>query len=153
MDNFYKDLEDGKRGEKLVAAALTARGHIVTDMSDNLDYRRKDIDLLLENKQKQITTLEVKNDMRSETTGNLFIETYNVRNQSHSFKGWYFYCEAYYLCFLQETSKAAHIVAFDDLRQAIAATNYREVSTASTKGILVPVDALKAMPSYFLLEV
>lgn len=152
MEDFYKDLAVGKRGEKIVAAALTARGHKVIDLSDDLAARAKDIDLLLDNGNQQ-TTLEIKNDVASERTGNIFIETYNAYNKSHSYKGWFFYCQAIYLCFLQEQSKAAHIVSFDDVRQAIAANHYREVSTATTKGILIPVDELKVMPSYFLLAV
>lgn len=152
MEDFYKDLAVGKRGEKIVAAALAARGHKITDLSDDLAARAKDIDLLLDNG-KQQTTLEIKNDVASERTGNLFIETYNIHNQSHSYKGWFFYCQATYICFLQEQSKAAHIVSFDDVRQAIETNHYREISTASTKGILLPVAALKVMPSYFLLEV
>lgn len=152
MEDFYKDLAVGKRGEKIVAAALAARGHKITDLSNDLAARAKDIDLLLDNG-KQQTTLEIKNDVASERTGNLFIETYNIHNQSHSNKGWFFYSEAAFLCFLQEQSKAAHIVSFDDVRQAIETNQYREISTASTKGILLPVAALKVMPSYFLLEV
>ena len=152
MEDFYKDLAVGKRGEKIVAAALAARGHKITDLSNDLAARAKDIDLLLDNG-KQQTTLEIKNDVASERTGNLFIETYNTHNQSHSFKGWFFYCEAAYLCFLQEQSKTAHIVSFDDVRQAIETNKYREISTATTKGILLPVAVLKGMPSYFLLEV
>jgi Holliday junction resolvase-like predicted endonuclease len=151
-NDFQKDLADGKRGEMLVSAALSARGHKITDLSDNWEYRRKDIDLLLDNG-KQQTTLEIKNDIKSETTGNIFIETYNEYNQSHSKQGWFFYCQACFLCFLQEQSKTAHIVSFDDLRQSIKANGYREAITSTTKGYIVPVEDLKRMPSYFCLKV
>ena len=153
MNDFYKDLEVGKRGERIVAAALAARGHKITDLSDNLEARRKDIDMLLVNKQNQQTTLEIKNDIASEKTGNLFIETYNEYNRSHSYKGWFFYCEAAFICFLQETSRLAHIVSFDDLKADIEAHTYRVVNTSSTQGYLLPVSALAAIPSYICIAV
>ena len=97
MNNFYKDLEKGKIGEVLAAQALTARGHIVEDVSDDWKYRRADIDFLLTNKQGQKTTLEVKTDAASENTGNFFIEYYNSNNKSHSYDGWLNYCAAEYI--------------------------------------------------------
>jgi len=45
-------------------------------------------------------TLEVKNDKRSNTTGNVFIEISNRNNISRNFVGWYGYCEADYLAFV-----------------------------------------------------
>lgn len=153
MDNFYKDLQTGKRGERLVKTALEARNHTVIDLSDDREAQRKDIDLLLVNPQQQRTTLEIKNDVRSESTGNVFIETYNIRNKSHSLQGWLFYCAAEFMCFLQETSKRAHIVALSDIKEAIKTNKYKEVSTATTKGILIPVAEIEAMPSYFCLLV
>lgn len=152
-NDFYSDLEDGKRGERIVAAALAARGHTITDLSDNYEARQKDIDFALKNRSGAETTLEVKNDIKSESTGNLFIETYNIKNQSHSYKGWFFYCEAQYICFLQEQHKAAHIVSFDDLRATIAAKAYRTANSSNASGYLLPLDDLKTCNSYFLLEV
>lgn len=73
---FYNDLEVGKRGEKAVAAALEKRGHIITDLSNDAEYQRKDIDMML-CKNGMAVSLEVKNDIKSNTTGNVFIETYN----------------------------------------------------------------------------
>ena len=153
MSDFYSDLEVGKRGEKMVAAALAARGHKVKDLSNDLEARRKDIDLLLLNKQQQTTTLEIKNDLASEHTGNVFIETYNEYNKSHSFKGWLFYCEAVYICFVQEVSRKAHIVLLDDLKQELKRNSYRIAHTKETQGYLLPVAALATLPSYFLLAV
>lgn len=152
MDDFYSDLERGKRGEKLVIAALAARGHKITDVSDDWDYRRKDIDLLLVNKEQQQTTLEVKNEIRSETTGNIFIETYNSNNKSHSNRGWFFYCESQYICFLQENKGKAHIVALTDIKQAIENNRYRIANSSNAQGYLMPLADVEQMKSYFLLE-
>lgn len=152
MDDFYSDLKRGKRGERLVINALEARGHKITDLSDDLEARKVDIDLLLDNG-KQQTTLEIKNDQRSETTGNLFIETYNSNNKSHSFKGWLFYCGAKYICFLQENKHSAHIVALDELKANINENSYRTANSSNASGYLVPVEAIKRLPSYYCLTV
>jgi hypothetical protein len=122
-------------------------------LSDSWEYRRKDIDLLLENQQQQTTTLEIKNDQRSESTGNLFIETYNSNNQSHSYKGWFFYCEAEFLCFLQENKRTAHIVSFTELKKNIAANAYRTANSYNASGYLVPLEVVKQLPTYFCLSV
>lgn len=150
---FYEDLYDGKRGEHMVAAALKERNHTITDVSDDWYYRFNDIDFLLENSKHQTTSLEVKNDMASERTGNLFIETYNSGNERHSYKGWFFYCAAEYICFLQETAHKAHIVLFDELKEHMAAKSYRTANSSNARGYLLPLDELKQFNSYKLLEV
>lgn len=73
---FKDDLAVGKRGEKAVAAALLKRGHTITDVSNDAEYQDKDIDFML-CKNDVVVSLEVKNDIKSNTTGNVFIETYN----------------------------------------------------------------------------
>ena len=100
MENFSESLSCGKIGEEMVAAALQKRGYIVLDVSSCRDYQNKDIDFLV-SKNKQKTTLEVKNDRRSEETGNVYIETYNTNNASRNNAGWFFYCEADFLAFVQ----------------------------------------------------
>ncbi|MDY4009501.1 MAG: hypothetical protein SOY94_11690 [Candidatus Limiplasma sp.] len=100
MENFSESLSCGKIGEEMVAAALQKRGNIVLDVSSCRDYQSKDIDFLV-SKNKQKTTLEVKNDRRSEETGNVYIETYNTNNASRNNAGWFFYCEADFLAFVQ----------------------------------------------------
>lgn len=153
MDDFNKDLERGKVGEKLVAAALTARGHTVTDLSDNWEYRRKDIDFLLTSASGQQTYLEVKTDDRSEQTGNLFIEYSNSNNVKHNYQGWYCYCEATFLAFVQQSKHIAHIVSRYDLINNINNNNYKTAASCNSCGFLMPISALTNLPSYFLLDI
>ena len=152
MDDFYSSLSTGKVGEQLVKTALEARNHKVEDVSDDWNYRRADIDFLLTNKQGQKTTLEVKTDAASERTGNVFIENYNSNIKSHNLEGWFNYCEAEYICFLQPHNKQAFIVAFDELRQNIQENSYRSASSSNATGFLMPIYVLQGFNSYFLLE-
>jgi len=99
MDNFYNDLTIGKRGEALVKAALAAKGHTIEDLTNDTEARAKDIDFRL-SKNGLSATLEVKNDIKSNYTNNVFIETYNRNNTSRGGEGWFCYCEADYLCFV-----------------------------------------------------
>lgn len=148
---FQNDLAVGKRGEKAVAAALEKRGHIITDVSDDVEYRLKDIDMML-CKNDVVVSLEVKNDIKSNTTGNVFIETYNQNNVSRNGQGWFCYCEADYLCFVQEFWQEAHIVSRDELVKAIWSGKYRKVSSPFSDGYIVPVGALKQMNTYHCLK-
>ena len=84
-NNFYNDLHTGRKGEQLVAAALRRRGHKVDDVSLNPSYQYKDIDFVLTDKSGRTTTLEVKNDLTSNYTNNVFIETDNYNNVSRKY--------------------------------------------------------------------
>lgn len=148
---FIDDLAIGKRAEKLVAAALAARGHIVTDVSGNATYQHIDIDFTLESKSGQKTTLEVKNDLRSAQTGNIFIETYNENNHTRHGSGWYCYCEADYLAFVQEVNKQAHIISMNDLINYIENHKPRTCRSTFSAGYIIPITELKQFNSYFCL--
>ena len=148
---FNTKLIDGKRGEYLVAAALSKKGHTITDLTNDLEARLNDIDFAL-SRNGQSTTLEVKNDMKSEKTGNVFVEYYNQNNITRNYDGWYYYTKAEYICFVQENKHRAHIVSFDDLKKHIK-NGYYNVGGWAQKGYLVPISALKLYKSYYELEV
>ena len=148
---FYDDLEVGKRGERLMKAAFLKRGHQVEDLSENREYQKKDIDMRLTKGGVSIT-LEVKNDIKSNSTGNVFIEIYNANNISRNGEGWLCYCEADYLCFVQEFWNKAHIVNREELIRHIWAGEYRKVKTAFSEGFIVPVGQLQKLNTYHCIE-
>lgn len=151
MGEFETDLKRGKQGETAIAATLAARGNILTDVSGEYEYQRKDIDFIVSNGDKQ-TTLEVKTDYKSEITGNLFIETYNTANESRNGNGWYTYCQAQYMAFVQLNKRQAHIIAFDEMKSLIDGNKYRVANTYNTSGYLLPIGEIKKMPSYQYIE-
>lgn len=149
---FNDDLKIGKRAEKAVAAALAARGHNIQDVSDNSAYQRIDVDLLLSKDGRQ-TSLEIKNDLRSEQTGNVFIEIYNRNNESRNGNGWYCYCEADYVAFVQENRKQAHIVSFRELANMIGKCKPHICRSAFSAGYIIAITELEHFNSYFCLEI
>ena len=100
MSEFEESLTAGKSGERLFAAAMKKRGHNVVDLSDIREYQEKDIDMLITNKRGETAYIEIKSDVRSNYTGNIFIEYYNNNNISRNGQGWLYYCEADFLCFV-----------------------------------------------------
>lgn len=145
---FNNDLKRGKIGENKIALALSNRGHMVVDVSDIYEYQRKDIDFKLTDKSGNTTTLEVKTDEASERTGNVFIEYFNKNNISRKYKGWYHYCEAVYMAFVQPNRNKAYIVSRYDLYNSIANKDYRTASSYDACGFLVPLNDLRQMDSF-----
>ena len=143
MDDFYSDLTYGKRGEKMIADALMARGNEVIDTSDNWYYREKDIDFIVITKSGKEITIEVKSDKASQTTGNFFIENYNSNNETHNYNGWFYYCEATHICFTQPENHKAYIVRFAELKQDIENNRYRTAKGYNASGFLVPISAVE----------
>ena len=152
MNTFTQDLNRGRQGEIIVAKALAAKGHKIEDVSLSPSYQYRDIDFLL-TKNGKTTSLEVKNDIRSNDTGNVFIEMFNQNNISRKYKGWFFYCEAQYLAFLQYKHGVAHIIHHDDLIALVQSGKYREANSIDTRGFIIPIEDIKQCGSYYCLEV
>ena len=152
-NDFYNDIRRGKVGEKLFADAYAAAGNKVEDVSDNIDYRRRDIDFIVSNKRGQQTTIEIKTDEASEYTGNVFVEYANNNNKSHDYLGWLMYCEAEYIGFVQPHNRRALIVSFAELSTHIKENSYRCASSSNATGFLMPISALETLKSYFCMEV
>lgn len=150
-ENFNDDLAVGKRGEALVINAMKKRGHIVEDVSDIYEYRQKDIDLIL-SKNGTTVNMEVKNDIVSNYTDNVFVEIYNRNNTSRNGEGWFAYCEADYICFVQENYKLGHIVAVYELAQCCWNNWYRKKDSGFSRGYIVPIDKLKYYKTYHCID-
>lgn len=146
--SFNNDLKRGKHGEYLLAAALEKKGHTVQIVSSDVYYQYHDIDLLLTNKSGQHTTVEVKNDFRSEDTGNVFVEFQNNNNKSRNYKGWYYYCDAAYIAFVQENFKLAHLISSTHLKEMCETGKYKINNSIDTRGWCVPLDVIQSAASY-----
>lgn len=145
-DNFQKDLIRGEIGEELIIDYLTAHNYTIKDLRDSEEARKKDIDFYVK-KNDFAATLEVKTEYKSEITGNVFVEYCNLTHKE--WKGWYRYCEADTIVFVQPTFKKAHFIDRYDLWNDIAAHNYETASSGNAVGWKVPLINLINYPSYY----
>lgn len=108
---FQENLNKGKIGEDAVAAYLTnCRNHTITDVRDQNEYRKRDIDFIVSSASgDQSCLLEVKSDKKIGETLNLCIEESNER-ETGNYKGWYHYCEADYICFYDWQGGTGYII-------------------------------------------
>lgn len=117
MTNFFTDLERGKVAEEEVATYLTNRGNKLTDVRDNKEFQKKDIDYLVEDRDGRKGSLEIKGDTKFSSTGNIFIEDGCYYPSSGMRKGWSQYCEADYICLYDNNKKIGLIFNWPQLRE------------------------------------
>ena len=152
MNTFYNDKARGKRGEKLVFDALTAKGNKLIDLTEDPVAQEKDIDFEVIQKSGYHTSLEVKSDFASERTGNLFIELENTNPRAKKRAGWYYYTQCEYICFVQETARKGYIVLFEDLKKAVKENKCRTAFSDNMVGRLLPLSKLAELESYYCFE-
>lgn len=134
-------MNNWKAGEKLAKDIMEARGWEVTDVSDNPEYWKKDIDFIVRNPENgHVITMEVKWDSRISKTGNLFLETY-----SNGGRGWFEYCEADYLAYGDAASRCFYILPLLELRELVASKRFELAFTADSCGYLVSLEAVKGI--------
>ena len=111
-------IEKYKPGESEVKEYLRAAGYIVEDVSDNPQYWDKDIDLIVTNPStNKRVSIEVKYDTRIYRTKNFFIEVANIRSKEG--KGWFHFCEADYIYYLDAQNMYVYIFKFTELEDYI----------------------------------
>lgn len=119
---FFTDLlEQGHKGEAIVASFFQSIGYDVQDVSSDQAYFAKDIDLLVTNGEEQLT-VEVKADYKMGKTGNICIET--IGNIAANKLGWIYYTQASHICFVDMASQILHIVRTSELKDLIKQGNH-----------------------------
>lgn len=142
LDNWTMSelLEPIRAGEYEVKQILRRDGYKVIDVSDNPRYWHKDIDLLVEGKEK-VWSIEVKYDKQLHFTGNCFIEIANPRSKDG--KGWFEFCEADWLFYGNGMTDTFYCMRLDELR-AFIAENKDSLKLRSShddsRGYLLPLD-------------
>lgn len=134
-------IEKYKPGESEVKDYLRSAGYEVTDVSDCPAYWGKDIDLIAKNPITGGTaTIEVKWDKRIAETRNFFIEIANLR--SNEGKGWFNFCEADFIYYLDAQNLFLYIFKFKELEKYINSNGGRlEVQSTldGSYGYLLPL--------------
>lgn len=150
-NDFKKDLKDGLRGEKLFMDAMAARRHNVEDLRNDAEYRKKDVDFRISKNGVEVL-VEVKNDIKSNYTNNVYVELTNNNNKSRNFEGWFCYCEADYIAFVQEQHNKIHLVQMNELIKNCWDNKYRVAASYDTTGYIVPIHQLEKYITYHCLN-
>ena len=134
-------IEPMNMGESEVKDLLRAAGYKVQDVSNNPAYFKRDIDLLATNPSTGATvSIEVKWDRRIAKTKNFFIEIANIR--SNEGKGWFNFCEADFIYYIDAVNNYLYIFKFKDLEKYIneyAARLEVQSTLDGSYGYLLPV--------------
>ena len=148
---IHELIEPVNAGEYEVKKFLRGRGIQVEDVSDNPHYWAKDIDLIATNPLTGASAaIEVKLDARINDTGNFFVEFENPRSKNS--KGWFHFCEADFLYYIDSHTYITYIIKIDELRHFIA-THKRELAIKSTfDGSIGYIIPLAAMPVFTTIQ-
>lgn len=146
MNTFEKSLEIGKKAESKVAYILEQNGFSVTDVSDDKDYQKQDIDFIIE-KDGQEWTFEVKSDSKIASTGNIYFEKGFDRVSGYR-QGWLGYCEADWIGYYCATNDTVYIIRFDGyqdyLRECGKTISYWNwTDKCQAYGVVVPLDVMR----------
>ena len=135
---------NGKRGEKLFAERMSAKGYIVENVSNDPSFWNKDIDFIIESPYTgEVKAFEVKYDSCINRTGNLYLELTNIHSQGG--KGWYKFCEADVLAYGDAQIDIFHMIPVEKLREVTNQCYYPIGSCdgGESTGLLVPLKDLE----------
>ena len=139
--NLERMFEPIHPGEYELKCSLRENGYEVKDVSNDVTYFNKDIDLIATNiGTGAVTNLEVKWDKRIAATGNLFIEIENPRSLGGN--GWFKFCQADMLAYGDAINKKFYFFRVAALKKYIEAhedeLEVRKIWDGS-KGYLLPL--------------
>lgn len=138
---FAKDLKAGGGGEHAVwnmfVKMRTVRN--VVDVRDDKTFQEKDIDFLVENLDRQFTSVEVKTDFKAHETGNI---VYEVTTSGHM--GCFEKTEAKYIAYYIPKSEEVHLIDVKKLRSYIHSIQPEPKNMGdNAMGFLLPIEDLK----------
>ena len=115
MNGFDKQNLEGKKAEQAVKEMLLNRGNAITDVSNDQQYQKIDVDFIVNDQFK----LEVKLDNKAKATGNVFIEVGKDRRSGY-FVSWYNKCQADVIAFYDSDIKEACFYNWAKLKELVA---------------------------------
>lgn len=149
---IHELIEPVNAGEYEVKKFLRGRGIQVEDVSDKPQYWAKDIDLIATNPLTGASAaIEVKLDARINDTGNFFVEFENPRSKNS--KGWFHFCEADFLYYIDSHTYITYIIKIDELRHFIAEHKSELTIKSTLDGSVGFVIPLAAMPIFNTIQI
>ena len=114
-NNFKSSLSKGKKAEAIIYQLLTQNGEaVITDVSDDIEYQKIDVDFT----SSIHGNLEVKSDEKIMQYQNLTFEMCNKRISGDK-EGWFHYCEADLLIFVDTIAHCIFILNFKQNKETI----------------------------------
>lgn len=114
MSLFQELKRKGEVGEMAVINHYQKKGCAVEDVSDNPQYFKYDIDILINGQ-----TVEVKTDYRMYETGNLLLEMVSNSNPAYYKEGWFITSKAQVFVFYSPQTNSTYQVFADELRKVV----------------------------------
>lgn len=155
-ENWSEKFKKGKSGEIAVMQMLDNSGIKYKDMSDNEDFKRIDIDLLLQD----YITLEIKTDTTYPYYNNIFLEMENCKPTGVR-QGWYYHTMARYILVYGGHGWQDQYLIFDfrKLKELIERKEigyykkwYNSEEKEYQSGWIVPIDRLKQYEDIYLMD-
>lgn len=107
MDNFKKQNNEGKKGEKDFIKYCKEKNFTVEDKTEDNDYQKIDVDFIVNG-----FYTELKTDNLIHKTNNFPIELTHHRKTDDK-QGWFFYCQAFYVIRYSPIVNRLYILYFD----------------------------------------
>lgn len=138
---FSDSLLDGGYGEHAIWNLFIKQPWVrnVIDVRDDKGFQEKDIDFLVEDRNRQFTPIEVKTDYKAHETGNVVYELSTSNNI-----GCFEKTQAKYIMYFVPKSKEAHMIDVKEFRTYLqkARPDERKMGDHST-GFLLSIQELK----------
>ena len=137
---FSESLKEGESGEHVVWNLLQKQSNIrsVVDVRQDKTFQEQDIDFLVENINRQFTSIEVKTDFKAHETGNLVYELSSSNNI-----GCFERTQAKYIMYYIPASKVVHMIDVEELRTFVYKNRPDEVKMGdNATGFLIPLQEL-----------
>ena len=108
-NKFEHDKQVGKIGEQIVYNYYRSKGCSVTDVSENNQYQKHDIDFIIDEVPIEVKTqaCQLENSICIELTNNIQVD----------YEGWFFTTKAQYLIFVDRINFILYKIEIDSLRK------------------------------------
>ena len=139
---FSESLQEGGYGEHAIwNLYVNMKGvRSVVDVRKDREFQEKDIDFLVEDINRQFTSIEVKTDFKAHETGNLVYELSTSNNV-----GCFDKTQAKYIVYFIPKAKEAHVISVKALRDYVYNKAHPEEKKMgdNATGFLLPIAELK----------
>lgn len=138
---FEESLKEGGYGEHAIWNLFIKQPWVrsVVDVRDDKEFQEKDIDFLVEDKNRQFTSIEVKTDFVAHKTGNIVYEVQTGRNV-----GCFEKTQAKYIMYYVPENREAHMINVVALRSYLQERRPEEKKMGdNATGFLLPIAELK----------